>query len=606
MGFDIYADVPRKQSMHEGTDKEVLEQIFDQHCEATHAEGMMPVVSWYHAAKSLAREFPEKLGTLTNGAMIGRVFQMIDDNHDGILSKTEFIEGIYGLLNPTSAEAKTLLDRMSKGIVKGGKNYDGVETVAIIGAGVAGLQTAVRLMKIGKKVKIFEKMQDVGGVWQKNYADFGLQVPKELYEFPDFPYPEDMKAELFPHGPQVQEYIQRYAQHHKLYDVISLGTPVKRVDPRGTQRGWTVSFEQQGALVVETFDFLVVATGMYGWPPHVPVARGSKTFKGDILHSCTFTDRKMAAGKKVVVVGGGKSAVDNAVAAAKEGVSATLLCRSWHWPVPRYLLNLVPFKYGTYSRFGHWMLEPHHEEGPVSKWFHGTCAPVKWMWWRVVEGMFRYQFKLSRDMVPDEPIDTDLFTGGQILSYEFRDQLQDNKVNVTKGSIDKFEADGVVLTDGTKVEADLVIYATGFVKSYDIFDPLIQEKLDIQKDGLYLYRSIIAPQVPDLAFIGCEVSTFNNILTHGMQALWLEKMLSGELELPPPGRMERYIEKERSWKRSWMPASSARGSIWQLHMMRYHDNLCADMGVARMRKMPNCLGELFMPYAAADYRGLFK
>ena len=108
-----------------------------------------------------------------------------------------------------------------------------------------------------------------------------------------------------------------------------------------------------------------------------------------ILHSCTFTDRKQAAGKKVVIVGGGKSAIDNAVSAAKEGVSSTLVCRSWHWPVPRLLLNAVPFKYGSYSRFGHWMLQPYYAEGPVASWFHGTRAPVKWIWWRVVELMFR-------------------------------------------------------------------------------------------------------------------------------------------------------------------------------------------------------------------------
>ena len=46
---------------------------------------------------------------------------------------------------------------------------------------------------------------------------------------------------------------------------------------------------------------------------------------------------------------------------------------------------------------------------------------------------------------------------------------------------------------------------------------VVQERLSIQKDGLYLYRNIIPPQVPDLAFIGSEVSTFNNILTHAMQ-----------------------------------------------------------------------------------------
>ena len=103
---------------------------------------------------------------------------------------------------------------------------------------------------------------------------------------------------------------------------------------------------------------------------------------------------------------------------------------------------------------------------------------------------------------------------------------------------------GVVLVDGKELDADMVIYGTGFGKNYDIFDKVIQKKLNIQKDGLYLYRNVIPPQVPDVAFIGCEVATFNNILTHGLQALWLQKMLSGQMRLPKPGSMEKAIQKE--------------------------------------------------------------
>ena len=89
------------------------------------------------------------------------------------------------------------------------------------------------------------------------------------------------------------------------------------------------------------------------------------------------------------------------------------------------------------------------------------------------------------------------------------------------------------------------------------------------------------------------------------QAKWLSKMLKGELKIPSPGAMEKVIEKEKAWKRSWMPPMSSRACIWQLHMLKYHEILLADMKETRFRKMPNCFGELFMPYTAADYRSLF-
>merc|ERR1712187_941775 len=123
-----------------------------------------------------------------------------------------------------------------------------------------------------------------------------------------------------------------------------------------------------------------------------------------------------------------------------------------------------------------------------------------------------------------------------------------------RGSIDHFTKNGIVLTDGTEIEADVVIYGTGFRKSYDIFDKATQQKLAVARDGLYLYRNILPPTVPNLAFVGSEVSTFNNILTHGLQALWLQRILTGEMNLPKPNAMHQIVEKEQAWKRSWMPA----------------------------------------------------
>ena len=56
------------------------------------------------------------------------------------------------------------------------------------------------------------------------------------------------------------------------------------------------------------------------------------------------------------------------------------------------------------------------------------------------------------------------------------------------GSIDRFVEDGVILKDGSKLEADMVVFGTGFTKSYDYFDEETTKALDKQKDGLYLYR----------------------------------------------------------------------------------------------------------------------
>merc|ERR1719238_827978 len=99
--------------------------------------------------------------------------------------------------------------------------------------------------------------------------------------------------------------------------------------------------------------------------------------------------------------------------------------------------------------------------------------PVKWLWWRVVEIMFRGQFCLCGNDVPKHDISIDVFNGGQILNYEYRDMLRSKKVKAVRGAIHEFKENSVVLVDGTELEADLVLYGTGFTKSFDYLDSLL-------------------------------------------------------------------------------------------------------------------------------------
>jgi dimethylaniline monooxygenase (N-oxide forming) len=404
----------------------------------------------------------------------------------------------------------------------------------------------------------------------------------------------------------VQDYIRSFAKEKGIYGRVRFNTAVVRIVPRSDNRGWVVKFQRDGAghIMQEEFDFVVVATGMYG-TPLVPTFPGMETFQGMTMHAERFHDKELATGKKVIVVGGGKSAIDSAVAAAKTAERSTLLFREAHWPVPRYLLDLVPFKWGTYSRFGHATLPTHYDVSLTSKLLHFLATPLKWLWWRIVEVMFRFQFRLSGDLVPSTRIEHDLFTGGQILSYEFRDMLRAGQVGACKGGIASFTESGVVLTDGSSMEADLVVFGTGFTKSYAYLEPREREMLGRQSDGLHLYRNIFPLHVPDICFIGAEVSTFNNILTQGLQALWLGKVLCGQTQLPPAHAMAKDIDAAKAWKESWMPKKGDRAAILQLHKMKYHDQLCIDMGVNHLRKGWNFLAEVFAPYTADDYCALF-
>jgi dimethylaniline monooxygenase (N-oxide forming) len=283
----------------------------------------------------------------------------------------------------------------------------------------------------------------------------------------------------------------------------------------------------------------------------------------DVIHSSEFVDAEAATDKHVVVIGGGKSAIDCAVAACKKKAkSVKLITRQVHWPVPRYILDIIPFKWGTYSRLGHFLLPAHWNVTPHQKWWHDALNGTKRFVWGILERVFAWQFSLKTQ--PKTPLEIDLFNGGQILDYDFRTALQ-------SGDIEMIVSD---TTEEHLQNADLVICGTGFEKSYEMFN-VHRTDLDIQDDGLWLYKNIIPIDLSNVAFVGSEVSTFNNILTHHLQAQWLANYLTS------PGvskeDMRTHLESERKWKRDWMLFSASRASLIQLHMTEYHDDLCRDM-----------------------------
>ena len=90
-------------------------------------------------------------------------------------------------------------------------DFSSVRRVAIIGAGASGLATARVLLAQGLDCTLFERRPTLGGVWADGYLNFGVQVQRELYEFPDWPLPAD--AANFTPGPIFQEYLSGYARH---------------------------------------------------------------------------------------------------------------------------------------------------------------------------------------------------------------------------------------------------------------------------------------------------------------------------------------------------------------------------------------------------------
>ena len=177
--------------------------------------------------------------------------------------------------------------------------------IAIIGAGVAGIVTAKTLLRRHYACTLFERADTLGGVWASGYSNFGIQVQRELYEFPDWPQPPDV-ADFTP-GRIVRDYLERYAKHFDVWPHIEFGAAVDHLGRR-PDAGWRIDYTQHGQALSADFDFVVVCTGLYSNRPHLPEFPGQAQFAGAILHVSAVQDRPQLAGRKVAVVGFGKSA----------------------------------------------------------------------------------------------------------------------------------------------------------------------------------------------------------------------------------------------------------------------------------------------------------
>jgi dimethylaniline monooxygenase (N-oxide forming) len=202
-----------------------------------------------------------------------------------------------------------------------------------------------------------------------------------------------------------------YVDHFDLVSNIVLNTSVTKVT-QNSDGSWNVKTKtKDGKEEDHHFDKVVVATGLYSSDkPYLPswaTGNAASTFNGEILHSSKVLQADQLRGKKVIVVGNGKSAVDLAVASSNaEAETVTLLSRNAHWPTPRLIANLIPFQYVFLSRLGQNLVigltgplpgcSPSHS----STW-HSLGRFIMPSIFKVVELLFAAQFKnLTGDTSP--------------------------------------------------------------------------------------------------------------------------------------------------------------------------------------------------------------
>ena len=485
-----------------------------------------------------------------------------------------------------------------------------VGTVGIIGAGVAGLSTAKVLLAQGLTCTVLERNAVLGGVWTTGYSNFGTQVQRELYEFPDMPLPKDVPD--FTPGPIIQRYLEDYARQFGLWPHLRFGAEVTALRQDGSGTGWHLSYIENGSNHEAQFDLVVVCIGLYSNTPHLPRFEHQAQFHGEIIHVSELSNTARLAGKKVAVVGFGKSATDAALESAKVAATTTIIFREAHWPVPPLLLGALPFKWAMLNRLTSTLIPLYYRPTNLERAVHTLGKPLVWLWWRLVELLLIAQYGLGSrfgtrlSLVPTTPIEIDAFGESVMLPRpDFYRSMRNGRICPLLTKIAHYTPTGLMLQSGIAVDADVVILATGWKSDYGFLSDEVRSRLTFEEDGLYLYRQMIHPGVPNLVFVG-NASTIASILTYSLQARWLGELIKGNHQLPSGETMALVIDKIKTWKRKSMPFSQGRAARLLLHMQHYHDELLTDFGASPLRKTGICapFKEAFAPYEPNDYRAI--
>lgn len=336
----------------------------------------------------------------------------------------------------------------------------------IIGGGQGGIALGARLRQLGVPAIVLDKHDRPGDQWRSRYKSLCLHDPIWYDHLPYIKFPDNWP--VFTPKDKVGDWLEMYTKVMEIPYWSRSEVTHARFDPAaGT---WTVEVNRDGTPVTLHPTQLVLATGMSGKPnmPHFP---GMETFKGTIQHSSQHKGPDEWAGRKAVVIGSNNSAHDICAALWEGDADVTMVQRSSTHIVRSDSLMEIGLG-ALYS-------EDALANGVTTEKADMIFASLPY------KIMHEFQIPLYDKMRERdaafyaglEKAGFDLDWGddgsGLFMKYLRRGSgyyidvgasqlIIDGEVKLAKGGIDHFEEDAVVLTDGTRLPADLVVLATGY------------------------------------------------------------------------------------------------------------------------------------------------
>jgi cation diffusion facilitator CzcD-associated flavoprotein CzcO len=373
-----------------------------------------------------------------------------------------------------------------------------------VGAGLSGIGGACHLKREcpRKNFIILEGRDAMGGTWDL-FRYPGVRSDSDMYTL-GYRFRPWRESRAMADGPAILNYIRDTAAEYGVDKAIRYNHRVRRVAWSSDAARWTVEVEtgRDKTIVQLTCNFLYLCTGYYdyesGYTPQWP---GVERFRGTIVHPQKWPNDLDYANKRIVVVGSGATAITLVPAMAERAAHVTMLQRS-----PTYVVSRpAEDKVANFLR----RVLPSRAAYMLSRWKNVLASTFfyslarnkpelfKWMVARGVRNELREKYD-SKHFTPNyNPWDQRLCL---VPDSDLFRAIREGRVSVVTDHIQTFTEDGLLLTSGERLDADIIVTATGLVLKLIGGMQLIVDGVPVDLPQKLVYKGMMFSDVPNLAF----------------------------------------------------------------------------------------------------------
>ena len=375
--------------------------------------------------------------------------------------------------------------------------------VLIIGAGISGIGAAYRIHEKNPKLSytVLERRERIGGTWDIHRYP-GIRSDSDIFTL-SYPFEPWTRPEYVADGPDIREYLAQTARKHGIDEHIRFNTRVVSADWDSATDTWTVQTDVDGEPKIYRGRFLFFGTGYYNYDePYRPDFPGLEEFKGDVVHPQHWPESLDYSGKKLVVIGSGATAVSMIPSLTEKAGHVTMLQRS-----PSYLLSMP--RINPILKFVRRVLPL--RAGNTAARLYGKIMTV------LIYAIARKAPKFSRRFVRSAakrnlpegyPVDVHFNPRYNpwdqrlclILDNDFYEVIGDGRLDVVTDQIDHIDATGIVLRSGERIDADVIITATGIQLQALGGVSLSIDGAEVKPQDRFVYKEHLLEDVPNAAW----------------------------------------------------------------------------------------------------------